>query len=333
MVGFDGFVDEIVKAVEKRSGSSYTSFSELSAFAERIASFSGKSGNIELVPQQKKIGGNAPILAEALLQGGHKVTLAGPLEDPIFEPLSKRCEKVYSLGAPGQSTAVEFTDGKVIFGKMGSLVHLTSAQVLEKIPNLLSILEASKLFASVNWTMLPMMNSLWKDLLENIFPKLTKKKRILFVDLADPAKREDKEIVEGFRLLSEMGPFFEVHLGLNLREAERAASLFQIPFDSAKLQESVEKLKKAIGIPHILLHSTRLACDGISLIKTPYVEKPLLTTGAGDNFNGGYLNALLFGFNNKEALQFGVSTASFYVSHGKSPSLEELALFLGEWIN
>lgn len=332
-VGFDGFVDEIVNAVDQRNGEKFSTFPHIGRFADRIASFAGKSGNIELVVDRRKIGGNAPILAQALVEGGHQVIMAAPIDDPVFESLIKRCQKIYSLGAPGQSTAIEFSDGKVIFGKMESLIALTAQETIELIPNLINDLEESTLFASVNWTMLPMMNTLWQLLIQEVLPQLSHKKRYFFVDLADPAKRSDSDLVDGFRLIKEMSQFYEVHVGLNLREAERAALAFNIITRQMEPVELAKTLKKAIGIDHLVIHSPLFACDDRHIVNTPFVENPKLTTGAGDNFNGGYLNALLFGISGHEALQFGVATASYYVRFGKSPSLEELALFLREWIN
>ena len=67
LVGFDGFIDEIVHVVDKRLDSkNYTRIETISALAKRIERASGLSTNIELVPVTKKIGGNGPIMANAL---------------------------------------------------------------------------------------------------------------------------------------------------------------------------------------------------------------------------------------------------------------------------
>lgn len=336
LVGFDGFIDDIVTAVDMREGLSYKEILTISHFAEKIASFSGKSGNIELVLKRKKIGGNAPILTLGLLEGGHQISLAATLGnplDPLFASLKERCEALYSLGEPGYSTAAEFNDGKVIFGQMRDLIHLKAEDVLQKVPDFVKRLEQCDLFASVNWTMLPMMNDLWALLLKKIFPNLSPKKRIFFVDLADPAKRSDSDLKEALNLLKRINDYFEVHLGLNQREAERIRSLFDSTLKFLDPMDLCRKLQQATGLSRILIHSPRFACDGIHRIETPFVENPKLTTGAGDNFNAGYLNGILYGIQDKEALRFGAATASYYVRFGKSPTLEELALFLGEWIN
>ena len=67
-VGFDGFIDEIIHVVDIRVSSDYYKrIPTIQAYADRIAHGSGMSTNIELVSQQIKMGGNGPILANALL--------------------------------------------------------------------------------------------------------------------------------------------------------------------------------------------------------------------------------------------------------------------------
>ncbi|MFA5467053.1 MAG: hypothetical protein WC251_04295, partial [Candidatus Izemoplasmatales bacterium] len=59
LIGFDGFIDEIVHVVDKRLDSeNYSRIETISALAKRIGRASGLSTNIELVPITKKIGGN-----------------------------------------------------------------------------------------------------------------------------------------------------------------------------------------------------------------------------------------------------------------------------------
>src|SRR6187551_3748453 len=74
-VGLDGFVDEIVHAVDKRENAEeFTRLPTIQAFADRIAGAAGKSTNIEMVIQRTKLGGNGPIMANALATLGLKTT-------------------------------------------------------------------------------------------------------------------------------------------------------------------------------------------------------------------------------------------------------------------
>src|SRR6185295_14503155 len=66
-VGLDGFVDEIIHVVDKRdSPDSFQRLPSIAKLAKRIAAAADKSTNFELVPQRVKLGGNGPIMANAL---------------------------------------------------------------------------------------------------------------------------------------------------------------------------------------------------------------------------------------------------------------------------
>src|SRR5688500_7057812 len=73
-VGLDGFVDEIIHAVDKRDDAeTFHRVPTISKLAQRIAAAAGHSTNIELVNQRTKLGGNGPIMANDLDILGIKV--------------------------------------------------------------------------------------------------------------------------------------------------------------------------------------------------------------------------------------------------------------------
>lgn len=332
LIGFDGFIDEIVVPMDQMN----KPLPSIQSFGERVQSYAGKSGNIELEVRQRKIGGNAPILANALLLAGFSIELVGALGipeiDPLFRKLSEKGAILHSYAQYGQSDCLEFPEGKIILGKMGGQNQATPEQVIRSIPHLLDSLERSDLFASVNWTMLPMMNHLWSILLKDWLPRLAPKKRLFFTDLADPAKRSDADLHEALALLERFNAFFAVHLGLNRREAERIASIKKIaPWDENEPPSTfVRRLQEKLPIHRILFHTPQFAADDAYVVKSAFVAKPQLSTGAGDNFNAGYLHGKLLNISNLQSLMLGVHTASFYVRKGRSPQREELALFLAE---
>ena len=74
-VGFDGFVDEIIAVVDKRHDlAQFDVVPTIQAFGEKILAAAGKSSNYELVVRQMKLGGNGPIMANALAAMGLGVT-------------------------------------------------------------------------------------------------------------------------------------------------------------------------------------------------------------------------------------------------------------------
>jgi len=117
-IGLDGFVDEILHVVDKReSAEKYTRLPTIAQLGERLSAAAGQSTNIELVSQLTKLGGNGPIMANAMASFGLKVTYLGilgyPSLHPVFTDFAKRAQ-VYSIAEPGYTDALEFQDGKIM---------------------------------------------------------------------------------------------------------------------------------------------------------------------------------------------------------------------------
>jgi len=233
-VGLDGFVDEILHVVDKRqSAEKYVRLAKMGQWGERISAASGRSTNIELVSLMTKLGGNGPIMANALAGLGLRVTYLGllgyPHLHPVFEEFSRRA-KVHSIAEPGYTDAVEFEDGKVMVGKHQSLKQMTWENIKARFGKreFASHFGGADLVGFVNWTMLPYMSEVWEALLEELCPKLRGPRRILFFDLADPEKRLKKDLARALRLVVQFGRYFEVILGLNEKEAHEVAKALDI---------------------------------------------------------------------------------------------------------
>src|SRR6266700_2298862 len=127
-VGLDGFVDEILHVVDKReSAEKYTRLPTIRQFSERLGAAAGRSTNVEFVSQLTKLGGNGPIMANALASFGLKVTYLGilgyPNLHPVFSEFARRAE-VHSIAEPGYTDALEFEDCKIMLGKHQSLKQM-----------------------------------------------------------------------------------------------------------------------------------------------------------------------------------------------------------------
>ena len=349
VIGFDGFVDEIIHVVDKRMDSeSFTRVDTISQLAERIEKASGLSTNIELVPTIKKIGGNGPIMCNAMSVNNPNMSYIGalgyPSIDGVFKVMEERVD-LYTIAQNGHTDALEFDDGKLLLGKMSSLKDVTYERTLELVgkEKLIELLGNTDLFAAVNWSMLPNMTDFFKKMLEDLLPELPKrdKKPYMFIDLADPEKRENSEITEMLDLLKEYNKYFFVVLGLNKKEAYDVGAVLEL-FDHVsleKMQISLEDLNQALyeylKIDGVVIHPVDRSCcviDGVFYEEMgPYIAKPKLSTGAGDNFNAGYMLGLLLGLNPDQALLTGMGTSGFYVRNAYSPKFEELYTFLVDW--
>jgi len=346
ILGLDGFVDTIVTPVGLRAGQgeNFTPISTITEFGQRILGAAGKSTNLEFYPRMDKLGGNGPIMANAILAQGAQVTYIGALGrtniHPVFADLAKRA-RVISLCDAAATTAVEFTDGKVMLGMMKSLDEVTPAQ-LEAVVGAeawRAALGAADLVALVNWTMIPNMTAIFTDLAERLLPQIAAKPgRIFFFDLADPEKRSSTDLVYALTTIAKFEQFGRVTLGLNLKEAQQVFSALGFGTETETengLRAMAEKIRKHLDLTTVVVHPKESAAcatrDGAWWVPGPYAAKPLITTGAGDHFNAGFVAGQLMGLSAESCLGLGVSTSGHYVRTAKSPSLADLETFLANW--
>jgi sugar/nucleoside kinase (ribokinase family) len=340
-IGLDGFVDEILHVVDKReSAEKYTRLPFIKQFSERLAGAAGQSTNVELVSQFTKLGGNGPIMANALASFGVKVTYLGilgyPNLHPVFGDFSKHAE-VYSIAEPGYTDALEFEDGKIMLGKHQSLKQMNWANIKTRFgpDKFASHFGSADLVGFVNWTMLTAMSDIWSAVLEEICPGLKGPRRKLFFDLADPQKRTSEDIMRALRLIGAFQQYFDVILGLNEKEGyEIGNNLGLRTHDHSRegLLELCQQIHKRLPVDTIVIHPTAYALasgpDGTALAEGPFTPKPKITTGAGDHFNSGFCLGKLLGFSTELCLLTGVTTSGCYVRTGQSPAMADLAQML-----
>jgi hypothetical protein len=343
-VGLDGFVDEILHVVDKReSADSFQRLTTISKLAERLAGAAGKSANIEIVNRVTKLGGNGPIMANALASLGLKVAYLGnlgwPHLHPIFADFAKRAE-VYSIAEPGHTDALEFEDGKIMMGKHSSLKDVNWANIQSRFgrDKFAAKLAGADLVGFVNWTMLTYMGEIWEALLKEICPTLKGKRRLMFFDLADPEKRKPEDIRRALETIVKFGNFFDVILGLNEKEAYEISDVLGLKIrdkSSDGLSVLALEINKQVPVSTLVIHPVTYALaaskGAVSLVQGPFTPKPLITTGAGDHFNSGFCLGKLLGLDNALSVLTGVTTSGHYVRTAQSPSISDLAKTLRSW--
>lgn len=347
LIGLDGFVDEIIDVVDKRENfKEYTKVETIAAFAERLARAAGLSTNIELVPRQVKLGGNGPIMANALLSYGAKVTYVGavgyPNIHPVFEDMASKTVETISIAEPGHTDACEFYDGKIMLGKTYTMSDITWENICNRVglDRFRELVSDSDLVAFVNWTMIPHMTDIWENIVSEVLANIEfEKKPIAFFDLCDPEKRKDEDIAAAIEAIKKFNQYTRAVLGLNRKEASEIAKVLGLELSDApervSLQEITEAIGKALNIYGVVVHPTNSAAcyiDGQYYeVKGPYTSRPKLTTGAGDNFNAGFSLGLTLGLDPTSALIMGTGTSGFYVRNMHSPSFSDLKSFLELW--
>ena len=343
-VGLDGFVDDILHVVDKRErADKYLRLPTIAQLAERLAGAAGRSTNIELVSQLNKLGGNGPIMANALASFGLKVTYLGilgyPNLHPVFADFAKRAE-VYSIAEPGYTDALEFEDGKIMLGKHESLKQMNWENIKSRFgqDKFSAKFGSADLVGFVNWTMLAHMSDIWAAVLKEVCPGMKGPRRKLFIDLADPEKRTKGDIHHALELITAFQKHFHVILGLNEKESIEIGNNLGLKTSDHSpegLTTLCHAIHQRVRVDTLIVHPTAYALasgpDGTGLVQGPFTPKPKITTGAGDHFNSGFCLGKLLGFPTDRCLLTGVVTSGFYVRTGQSPAISDLAKLLRNW--
>ncbi|MDX2177867.1 MAG: carbohydrate kinase family protein [Candidatus Sumerlaeia bacterium] len=347
-LGLDGFVDEIVRVVRtRRAADDYDPIDSVAEYAGRIGAASGgKSTNVEFVTQEIKIGGNGPLMAQAVGALGAELCYVGavgwPELHPVYEPL-RRFGSLNPIAPPGITLAAEFgDDGKIMHGRMEGLRDVTYDNMAARLggtEGLRNTLRGCGLVAILNWTMLPHLTDILRRMRADVEALGAEAPRIAFFDLCDPAKRPVADLVDALRV---MASYSSKHttaiLGLNEKESESVCDALGVDRggnDGAGQLARARAVAEALAISEVVIHPTRLAsawgAAGSGSVDGPYCKNPKLTTGAGDHFNGGYATARMLGLPPARAVVVGKAVSGFYVRTGTGPSVAELRAFCDRW--
>jgi hypothetical protein len=346
-VGFDGYLDYIQHPVKrKESGGESAYFATIADFATHLGTLADKSGQIEIHTQEIKIGGNAPILANALASLGVKNYCLGSMGFPQisaeFKTMHPLCEPV-TYGHSGITNAMEFGDGKLMFSDLGTFErvnwsYLKSVIGLEKI---ISYISKSQVVAMVDWVNLPHSTDMWRGILAEVVRPLGNPDKHYLFDLCDPSKKSPDEIVQVLDLISEFANLGTVTLGMNENETRKIwLALKGLPLTDTNaneidLKEITQFIFSKLRIQYLLVHPTTstLICSqrGVEEIQGKIVPQPKVLTGGGDNLNAGYCLGLLLGMEQAQCALLGMATSGAYIQNGASPSIDDLIAYLENW--
>jgi sugar/nucleoside kinase (ribokinase family) len=345
VVGLDGFVDKIVTPVDKRHGlnDNFDPIDTIDALGSRISAAAGKSANIELFPRFDKLGGNGPIMANAHLSLGLNVRYVGalgkPTIDPVFEEFASKTNAI-SITNPGITTALEFKDGKLMLGNTSSLEEIDYSRIISVTGEgaFIDMLAKAEIVSMVNWTMIPKMTSILREIVDRIMPSLPPvDTRNFFFDLTDPAKRSSEDLREVLQVISRYQAHAEVTLGLNYNEALQVSETLGLKGggkDEESLCRIATDIRRKLEIACVVVHPTESAScatkDGSWWTEGPFTENPKITTGAGDHFNAGFTSARLSGMSPLTSLALATCTSGHYVRTAQSPTPSQVISLLKE---
>lgn len=337
-VGFDGFIDEIVRVVSgvAPDGASPLHFESKRAFGETLVDLGSVNASYDLTEIAVKIGGNAPNTAHALGRLGLRVDCVGMLGYPrlheLFAGMDSNCT-LHSFAEPTRTTALEFDDGKVLLASGTLLGTIDWPTVRDRIgiERLIDLYAHSDIIGFVNWGEIPRAMEIWEGLEQEVLARAApQKSRIIVFDLADPTKR-NRDFDRLAALIGRLSEAHETVLCLNRNEAQAVARQLSVnpgsrPEDlGAAIYASITVDTLVIRDPHSAMAWSR---KGMSRAGTFHVATPRISTGGGDNFNAGYGFARLAGLDTQSSLVVASAVAGLYVATGSSPTRSDLIAFL-----
>ena len=331
--GFDGFVDLVIRPVKTRADEkNCTYFPTIDQFGDKISSLAGRSGNIELIVTATDFGGCGPHYMNGLANMGVKCTCIGamgyPEKNAVFN-LNPNCETI-TISEPGYSYVFEFEDGKVIMSDIEKISQLRWADLIERISidDMVKIFDDADIITLVNWSYLVHFHEIYEKFLELVMPRLSKKDRKIYIDIADCAKREPEEIKAALKMFGKYSAYAPTYLGLNKSEAMVMHSVL-CEGEYAGSLPTARAIKEYSGIGTVVIHpvdSSAAVYDGGEVeVQGVVCENPKKTTGGGDNFNSGFCAGLLADLDVKSCLISGMSTSYLYVKNGGCNSFDDIA--------
>lgn len=300
IVGCDGYIDKIIHVVKNRKNQDeFVRVPSIAEYSQTIGGMANKSGSIEFVPVETKLGGNGPLLANALLAQNHQISYVGAIGKdaihPIFKDFASKCEKVVSIADPGLTDCLEFGDGKIMCNTSIGLKDVTWDNVCKQLqpPDLRKLIGSTHLISFSNYAKLP--NSI--TVIEGFYSFLSQlnKKLNVFVDLADISLREPSDLQVMAELLKNMNVVSNIYLGLNEPESEVLSKVLKIT-EKDHVQRAI-KLRQAMSLTMVIIHPSNGAAysflDRSGWVDGPVKKNAKCLTGGGDNFNAGFCNGLL----------------------------------------
>lgn len=336
VVGFDGFIDTLVKPIKQWNRQKIPDFFRTtSEFCSFIMNRVSKSASVELFPIIEKIGGNMSNVAATLQLMGAEVTCIGSMGFPEIHPLfldTLRSSKLYSVANPGLCTAFEFTDGKLMWAINRSVNGMDWNTILASIDcaTLKSLYVKSDLAAFLNWSEIPHAEEIWSGIYELIASYINKSNWALF-DLCDCSRRSEEALKSILRLIRLYSEKERVILSLNANECNAVS---RVLFGEDAAGKCLKEIRESLGVEIVVCHTPGQTLadtekETVSL-KNRHVEHPVISTGSGDNFNAGFCSAVISGLGVRKSLLIASLYGSFYVAHGKPATTEALKKFMLE---
>lgn len=335
VLGIDGFIDQVWQVIKTRtSNSEYILIDKMKKFGEMIVS-RGEGGMAnELIKKRRSSGGFTANTGRAIEKLDLSTVMIGMYGkdkiDPIFNEFKEKCTLI-TVGDPAVSNILEFSDGKIMMPYLKELLDFSWKDLVSILGHekLKSLFADADIVSMGYWSNMPDFDELITNINENCFINNCPKK--MFFDFANIKKRSIEAIKESFKVLGHLNNKIPMILSLNEHEAALLFSYYGEEFseDIENVAAIAASLREKINLDEIIIHTSRYAVgatesEGIGKVIQDYCDNPIITTGAGDTFNAGYIAASIDKLNINERLAISNAATRFYITNGFPPNREEL---------
>jgi sugar/nucleoside kinase (ribokinase family) len=335
VMGVDGYIDEVWQIVESRvSREEYKLFEKLSDYNQAMASCGGGGFSNEILRKRQSYGGFTANTGKAILKLGVKPAMLGMFGvdriEPVFAEFAETT-KLTSVGDPGISVVYEFTDGKLMLTYIQEVMGFCWSSMTEIIDEdvLKALFTDADIIALGYWALTPDFDNIVEQICRLMHGN--EKKQRMFFDFSDLRRRDEASLKNSIEKLGAFGRQIPMTLSLNEHEAEMLFAYYGESFllEADGAGEQTERVRGATGFDELIVHTPYFAVsasvsEGVYVVPQHYCEAPVITAGAGDNFNGGYIISALKGLDMTERLRVANATTYQYLKNGHSPDMEEL---------
>lgn len=336
LLGCDGFVDETYEIVEvRKSPTDFSTMQHLRMFGELLVERADGGVGVELVPKRRCEGGfgvNTARLAGVLGLNPVLPGLYGKNEiDPAFEEFKDSC-RLYSLGDPALTIALEFNDGKVLMSNLAAVSNLT----WDDFEKFFGPEKLHEMFSDVDilglgyWSLTADFDNLFQGFMQQ-YESLAPPRRMFF-DFADIKKKSSESFMHSLELIESYNAKIPMTLSLNEHEVFELFSRTGVVCSDrspASVATALTTARQKIGWDELVVHTPEFAAassqaDGEAHALQERQTQVIRSAGAGDSFNGGYICASLGDIPIKERLVIANAATAYFVTHAAAPTKEAL---------
>ncbi|WP_416840080.1 PfkB family carbohydrate kinase [Haloferax sp. DFSO52] len=340
--GFDGYIDRVREFVsERQSADEYERVSTLAEFSERVhASVEAESSlSFEWIQEGVRTGGHVSHLARAFGEMGFDPALVGCLGDPPEDPFVDEFGDfpMETLGSPGYTDAVEFSDGKLMLTEIGVQIRLDWETIDSQVgvDRLAELVDGTELFGMGYWSEMPELPDVARGIREELWPTLSDPPETLLLDPGDLRKREPDIVADGIAQVSALDDVVDVVVSANRYETRYLAQL--AGRDEATFEQESRTAFDHLDVTRFVGHGIDAAYlvddDGVEHVGVPRTANPVLTTSSGDHFNAGLALAHVLGLGRAESLVVGNAVAGYFVRNGTPPTYQNVREFVEQYLD